>query len=194
MKTSITGLRIMLVAPLLAVVAACSATAPEPAPPDMTETLSEANAFLDGWLAAREAGDSEPLKPMYSARTGFIWIEEGRSIYTAGADAAAALDVSSTGSYIPRLSFSDREITPLATNVAAVSADYTKSLNFGGLQIKTKGVFTGVIANEDGQWAFVQGHFSMPADELPAPSAAPSAAPAPAGVTQPPATGPATPN
>ncbi|MGA1344305.1 MAG: nuclear transport factor 2 family protein, partial [Hyphomonas sp.] len=153
-----------------------------------------ANAFLDSWLAAREAGDSEPLKPMYSARTGFIWIEEGRSIYTAGAEAAAALDFAATGSYAPRLSFSDREITPLAPNVAAVSADYTKSLNFGGLQIKTKGVFTGVIVNEDGQWAFVQGHFSMPASELPAPSAAPSTAAAPAGLTEPVATEPATPN
>lgn len=190
MKTSVLGLRVILAAPLLAVVAACSATAPEPATPDLTETLSEANAFLDTWLAAREAGNSEPLKAMYSAKTGFIWIEEGRSMYTAGADAAAALDFSSTGSYAPRLSFSDREITPLAANVAAVSADYTKSLTFGGLQIKTKGVFTGVIVNEGGQWAFVQGHFSMPADELPAAAAGPSAA----GVSQPATTEPAPPN
>lgn len=194
MKSHIHGLRVILVAPLLAVVAACPAKAPELAPHDMTVTISESNAFLDAWLAAREAGDSEPLKPMYYGKTGFIWVEEGRTMYNVGDDAAAALDFASTGGYAPRLSFGEREITPLAPNVAAISADYTQSLEFGGLEIKTNGVFTGVIVNEDGQWKFVQGHFSAPTSELPAPETPPATETAPAPVTEPAATEPATPN
>jgi len=194
MKSHTLGLRVVLVAPLLAMVAACPAKAPELAPHDKTVTISESNAFLDAWLAAREAGDSEPLKPMYYANTGFIWVEDGRTMYTVGEDAAMALDFASTGGYAPRLKFGTREITPLAPTVAAVSADYTQSLEFGGLEIKTNGVFTGVIVNEDGEWKFVQGHFSAPADQLPAPAATsePEALPEPA--TEPAATEPVTPN
>lgn len=194
MKSHILGLRVILVAPLLAMVAACPAKAPELAPHDKTVTISEANTFLDAWLAAREAGDSEPLKPMYYANTGFIWVEEGRTMYTVGEDAAAALDFASTGGYAPSLTFADRQITALAPNVAAISADYTQSLEFGGLEIKTNGVFTGVIVNEDGQWKFVQGHFSLPTDDLPDPAPAPVTEPAPAPVTEPVVTEPAAPN
>jgi hypothetical protein len=157
-------------------------------------TISESRAFLDAWLAAREAGDSEPLKPMYYANTGFIWVEEGRTMYTVGEDAAAALDFASTAGYTPRLSFGAREITPLAPNVAAISADYTQSLEFGGLEIKTNGVFTGVIVNEDGQWKFVQGHFSAPTSELPAPQTAPVTETVPAPATEPVVAEPAAPN
>jgi hypothetical protein len=194
MKSHILGLRVILVAPLLAMVAACPAKAPELAPHDKTVTISESNAFLDAWLAAREAGDSEPLKPMYYANTGFIWVEEGRTMYTVGEDAAMALDFASTGGYTPRLSFGAREITPLAPNVAAISADYTQSLSFGGLEVKTNGIFTGVIVNEEGQWKFVQGHFSTPTDELPAPEAPPVAEAVLAPVTEPAVTEPAAPN
>jgi SnoaL-like domain len=194
MKSHILGLRVILVAPLLAVIAACPAKAPELAPHDMTVTISESNAFLDAWLAAREAGDSEPLKPMYYGKTGFIWVEEGRTMYNVGDDAAAALDFASTGGYTPRLSFGEREITPLAPNVAAISADYTQSLSFGGLEIKTKGIFTGVIVNEDGQWKFVQGHFSAPTDELPAPAEPAVTATETVPATEPAASEPATPN
>lgn len=185
MKSHIHRMRIVLAAPLLAIVAACPAAAPELAPHDMTVTISESNAFLDSWLAAREAGDGAALTPMYYAKTGFIWVEEGRTKHAAGGEAAAALDFASTGGYTPKLSFGDREITPLAPNIAAVSADYTQTFKLGGLQVETDGVFTGVIVNEEGQWKFVHGHFSTPMTEAPPAVPAPASEAVPAPVTEP---------
>jgi hypothetical protein len=78
--------------------------------------------------------------------------------------------------------------------VAAISADYTQSLSFGGLEVKTNGVFTGVIVNEEGQWKFVQGHFSTPTDELPAPEAPPVTEAVPAPGIEPAVTEPTAPN
>ena len=193
MKTHIHTLRVILAAPLLAIVAACPAAPPAPEPVDPAITISESGAFLDGWLAAREAGNGDNLTPMYYGKTGFIWVEEGRTMYTVGEDAAAALDIASTAGYTPRLSFGAREITPLAPNVAAVSADYTQTLELGGLKVETDGIFTGVLVNEEGQWKFVQGHFSTPMTEAPPAVPAPAADTVTAPVTEPVTSEPAVP-
>lgn len=161
-------------AALVIAVSACSQAAAPP-PVDPAVIVGETKAFLDQWVAAREQGDGDILQPMYSAQPTFRWIENGVVFYAVGSDAAASLDMASTGGYTPDLTLQDPVITVLSDTAAAVTADYTMLFKFGGIAFDSSGVFTAVLVKEDGAWKFLQGHLSDPsAAEPPAPPTGPA--------------------
>ena len=140
-------------------------------PHDRTVVIAESGAFLDAWIAARDAGQFDSLSPMYSDSAAFRWVEEGRIAFSSGEMAARSLDHSATAGYGPVLALAVEEITPLSKNASAVSADYTSTLNLGGgTKIESNGVLTAVLVKEDGTWKFLQEHLSAPQANLPSPS------------------------
>ncbi|MBK8197551.1 MAG: nuclear transport factor 2 family protein [Acidobacteria bacterium] len=134
---------------------------------DKTVTISEVDAFLDHWIETTDKGEFALLKPMYSERAGFRWVENGRVAYASAQDAAAALDMAATGGYTADMDLQHRDITPLSKTAAAVSADYTLAFDFGpGAQFTSQGAFTGVVVKEDDDWKFLIGHLSEPPADL----------------------------
>lgn len=140
-------------------------------PQDKTVVISETTAFLDNWIETADKGEFEQLKPMYADQAGFRWIENGRVAYASAADAAAGLDMAATGGYTADMDISNREISPLAKDAAAVSADYKLTFQFGpDTRIETAGVFTAVLVKDADEWKFLQGHLSAPPADFEAPA------------------------
>ncbi len=164
MKIRLHSIRAAIAAPILLAAAACSNG--EMTAHDQTVIYSEAPAFLEAWVAARAAGDGAVLRPMYTDQTGFVWVQDGRVFYDTADDAAASLDFASTGGYTPDLKLTEPKFKALSKNAASVWSEYTETLTIGAdTVIETKGIFTGVLIKEDGQWKFVQAHFgAVPSD------------------------------
>lgn len=158
-------LRPVMASAALVLAAAC--TNGELSAHDRTVVIDEAGAFLDSWLAATDRGDFDELKPMYSDRASFRWIENGRVAYDSAENAAAALDLAATGGYVADMDLMNVEISPLSADSATVSADYTLAFDFGpGAQFQSEGVFTAVLVKEGSDWKFLQGHLSEPPADL----------------------------
>ncbi|MFN4024450.1 MAG: nuclear transport factor 2 family protein [Hyphomonas sp.] len=83
--------------------------------------------------------------------------------------AGAALDFAVTAVYTPDLTIANLEITPVAKDAAAVSGTCLQTLRVGLERIEGPGVFTATLVKQDGQWQFLNAHFSPAADFLPAP-------------------------
>lgn len=165
MHTSRSSIAAMTLGGLLAL-GACATG--ELTPQDRTAVIAESGAFLDAWIAARDAGQFDGLSPMYSDSAAFRWVEEGRVAFTSGEMAARSLDHSATAGYGPLLALTVEDIMPLSKDAAAVSADYTSTLNIGGgAKIESNGVLTAVLVKEDGAWKFLQAHLSAPEAALP---------------------------
>lgn len=167
-------LRAIGAAVFIALTAACTPVAAPPADPAVV--VAETTAFLDQWVAAREKGDKRVLEPMYSAQPGFRWIENGAVTYDSGLDAAASLDMASTGGYLPDMTLAAPAITVLSADAAAVTADYKMIFKFGGIAFDSTGVFTAVLVKEDGLWKFLQAHMSEPSAGMDMPAPAPEVA------------------
>lgn len=180
MKNLAHSFRAAIAAPILLAAAACSNG--EMTAHDQTVIYKEAPEFLEAWVAARAAGDGAVLRPMYTDQTGFVWVQDGKVFYDSADDAAASLDFASTGGYTPELKFSEPKFKALSKNAASVWSEYTETLTIGAdTVIETKGIFTGVLIKEDGQWKFVQAQFgAVPGDlEIEAPAEPVAADPAP---------------
>ncbi len=180
MKNLAYSFRAAIAAPILLAAAACSNG--EMTAHDQTVIYQEAPEFLEAWVAARAAGDGAVLRPMYTDQTGFVWVQDGRVFYDSADDAAASLDFASTGGYTPDLKLTEPKFKALSKNAASVWSEYTETLTIGAdTVIETKGIFTGVLIKEDGQWKFMQAQFgALPSDlavEAPAEPVAEATAP-----------------
>jgi hypothetical protein len=168
----------------LALLAACQPS--ELGPHDRTVVIFETGKFLDAWQAAGNEGRYGDLKPLYSNRAGFLWVEDGAAKYGSARGVAAALDQAAASNASVIITLDNRNITPLARDAAAVSANYTRQIALGeGGAFESRGMFTGTLIREgegeDGQWKFLHGHFSRlagPALEPLAPAEQALAAPA----------------
>jgi hypothetical protein len=164
MKNLVQFYRAAIAAPILLAAAACNSG--EMTAHDQTVIYKEAPEFLEAWVAARAAGDGAVLRPMYTDQTGFVWVQDGTVFYDTADDAAASLDFASTGGYTPELKLNEPKFKALSKNAASVWSEYTETLTIGAdTVIETKGIFTGVLVKEDGQWKFMQAHFgAVPSD------------------------------
>jgi hypothetical protein len=137
---------------------------------DKAALTGEVEAFLDLWIETSDKGEFALLKPMYSDRAGFRWIENGRVAYDSAESAAAGLDMAATAGYTADMDLMNREVALLSKDAAAVSADYSLAFDFGPeAQFTSTGVFTAVLVKEAEGWKFLQGHLSEPPAEPVAP-------------------------
>lgn len=121
-------------------------------------------AFLQEWISAIAANDSEAIRPMYVCDAArFAWFEDGVLRYTSVGEIIEALRGFPPGTTI-QTELSDIAVMPLSTRDAYASARFETRIDMATGPFSSDGVFTVLLELTDDGWVMVQGHTSRRRD------------------------------
>lgn len=146
-------------AALLLLSGACSS--PDPSSAAGFDPESEVAAFLNEYLAAIDARDTDTLGRAYVEDGRFVWIEDGAVRYRSAADILTSLSSFPTDSSI-RTELLDLVVVPVGGAGAHAWARFSTTVGSGSGGFSFGGAISFVLEQKDGSWKLVGGHTSAP--------------------------------
>lgn len=144
---------------LLTLSAACAS--PDPGASSGADMANEVASFLDEYLAAIDARDSDVIGRAYLDDGRFVWIEDGEVRYRNADEILASLGTFPAGSAI-RTELSDLAVVPVGGTGAHAWATFSTTVGTGPGSFSFGGAISFVLEREGGSWKLVGGHTSSP--------------------------------
>jgi len=144
---------------LLILSAAC--TSPDPNSSSGVDPANEVASFLNEYLAAIDARDSDIIGRAYVDDGRFVWIEDGEVRYRSADEILANLGSFPASSAI-RTELSDLVVVPLGGAGAHAWATFSTTVGTGPGSFSFGGAISFVLERENGSWKLVGGHTSSP--------------------------------
>lgn len=161
-RTSVALRRVWTIMAVAVTLGACS-QGPIPGPSrETTDSIitAEVTAFLTGYAAKMNGGDTAAIRTLYTPDERFTWMEDGRVRYESVDAVIEALSAFPPGSGFTT-TFGAPVIVPLGTRAASARTTFRTELGPEQGNFAFGGIITMAVERQsDGGWRIVTGHTS----------------------------------
>lgn len=144
---------------LLILSAAC--TSPDRGSSSGVDPANEVASFLNEYLAAVDARDSDIIGRAYADDGRCVWIDDGEVRYRSADEILTSLDSFPASSAI-RTELSDLVVVPVGGAGAHAWATFSTTVGTGPGSFSFGGAISFVLERENDSWKLVGGHTSSP--------------------------------
>jgi hypothetical protein len=143
----------------LALLASCGPPGAQPSPDG--GLTAEVGAFLEDYLSAMDARDTDRVRSAVVGDGRFVWIEDGDVRYRGTAELVAGLEAFPLDAPI-RTELGDLSVAPVGATAAHAWGTFTTSVGTGPGSFSFAGAISVVVERHGGSWRMVGGHTSSP--------------------------------